>query len=297
MSEHFGENRPMTDIQDAEIAAWVASRRAETAWGRKDQGRIQNGTVNRTTVDALRKVFGHARDAWKLTFPDEPKWSNHRLKERETIGVEIKRGDQQAIADAMPEGYREVWLFSLATGLRLAECFMEWSQVDMEKATATLTQKGGRERQVILGKAAMAILGAQVGKDPAHVFTYVCRRRGGKGGREKRLRQRYPVAYEGLKSAFARAAARLGLKVRFHDARHTMGSAMTRAKGLKAAQRQLGHARIETTAKFYAHVLDDELRDAIDAAIPHIAGREVMAKSSDEAALHKQARARPATIP
>ncbi|MCW2276328.1 integrase [Rhodoblastus acidophilus] len=264
----------MTEIHDADIAAWVAQRRAEKAWGRDKSTRVQNGTVNRTTIDALRKIFGHARESWKLPFPTEPSWSKHRLKERETIGAEVKRIDQQQIAEAMPEGYREIWLFSLATGLRLAECFMTWSQIDMEQATATLTQKGGGQRQVILGRAAMAILATQRGRDPEHVFTYICRRRGGKGltGRDERLilGQSYPVSYSGLKSAFRRAVAHLGLKVRFHDARHTMGSAITRVKGLKAAQRQLGHARIETTAKFYAHVLDDELRDALDAAAPHI---------------------------
>jgi len=271
MVDHFGGDTRMADIRDADVAAWVALRRGETVWGRKTMARIQNGTVNRTTVDALRKVFGHARDAWKLRFPDEPTWSSHRLKERDTIGVEVKRVDQVVIANKMGDGYRDMWLFALATGLRLAECFMTWSQIDMEGAKATLVQKGGGERQVILGRAAMAILAANQGKDETHVFTYICRRRGGKNAKKRLvLGQRYPVTYTGLKSAFRRAVARLGLKIRFHDSRHTVGSAMTRVKGLKAAQRQLGHARIETTAKFYSHVLDDELRDALDAAIPHV---------------------------
>ncbi|MCW2317247.1 integrase [Rhodoblastus acidophilus] len=271
MVDHFGAATNMADIRDADVAAWVALRRGEKAWGKDKTARIQNGTVNRTTVDALRKVFGHARTAWKIRFPDEPTWSNHRLKERETIGAEVKRVDQVAIANKMGDGYRDMWLFALATGLRLAECFMTWSQIDMGGAKATLVQKGGGERQVILGRAAMAILAAQQGRDETHVFTYVCRRRGGKNANKKLvLGERYPVTYTGLKSAFRRAVARIGLNVRFHDARHTVGSAMTRVKGLKAAQRQLGHARIETTAKFYSHVLDDELRDALDAAIPHI---------------------------
>lgn len=53
---------------------------------------------------------------------------------------------------------------------------------------------------------------------------------------------------------------------RFHDHRHTVGSRSTRSTGnLNFTKRLLGHASIATTQK-YAHVLDDDVREAMDGA-------------------------------
>ena len=52
---------------------------------------------------------------------------------------------------------------------------------------------------------------------------------------------------------------------RFHDFRHTFASALLRQTGnLKLVQKALGHANIKTTTR-YAHVLADEVGDAIEA--------------------------------
>ncbi|MBY0393536.1 MAG: tyrosine-type recombinase/integrase, partial [Novosphingobium sp.] len=52
---------------------------------------------------------------------------------------------------------------------------------------------------------------------------------------------------------------------RFHDLRHTAGSRITRAGGLRTAQKVLGHTRIETTAR-YAHVTEADMLSAMEAA-------------------------------
>ena len=76
----------------------------------------------------------------------------------------------------------------------------------------------------------------------------------------------YPVTYEGMKTVWRRTARRLGIALRFHDTRHTAATRLLRRTGnLKLAQQLLGHADIKTTAKFYAHVMVDDLRRALDA--------------------------------
>ena len=53
--------------------------------------------------------------------------------------------------------------------------------------------------------------------------------------------------------------------LRRHDTRHTTGSRFLRVTGnLKATQKLLGHARIETTTR-YAHVLIDDIRSGLEA--------------------------------
>jgi integrase len=53
---------------------------------------------------------------------------------------------------------------------------------------------------------------------------------------------------------------------RFHDFRHTRGTRIVRATGsLAAAKAALAHRSINTTLR-YAHVLDDDVRHALDAS-------------------------------
>ena len=65
------------------------------------------------------------------------------------------------------------------------------------------------------------------------------------------------------------AAALAAAKVngfRLHDLRHTRGTRIVRATGsLAAAKEALKHKRIETTLR-YAHVLDDDVRNALEAS-------------------------------
>ena len=45
------------------------------------------------------------------------------------------------ISSALASGYRDLWRFAVASGLRLAECFLEWEQIDWEAETISVTQK------------------------------------------------------------------------------------------------------------------------------------------------------------
>lgn len=92
-------------------------------------------------------------------------------------------------------------------------------------------------------------------------ITYVANRT-----RDDRIQgNRYPVTYNGLKTAWRRSRSKSDVKdFRFHDMRHTAATRLLRATGnLRLAQRLLGHSDIQTTTK-YAHVTNDDLRDGLD---------------------------------
>lgn len=69
----------------------------------------------------------------------------------------------------------------------------------------------------------------------------------------------------GLDTAFGRAMAKAGIKdFRFHDLRHTTATRLLRQEGnLRMVQKLLRHSDIATTAR-YAHVLDEDLRNALN---------------------------------
>ena len=76
---------------------------------------------------------------------------------------------------------------------------------------------------------------------------------------------RHPLTYHGVKITWRRLRKRAGVVgFRFHDFRHDLASKALRATGnLKTVQRMLNHASIKTTTR-YAHVLDDEVADAME---------------------------------
>lgn len=268
MVDWFGNDRDMGDILDADIAQWVASRRGETIKGAltlKDKSPaplVKPSTVNRSTVDSLRKIFGRARLTWKVRYDSEPDWKTHRLPEPGEQPAELSFTDQERVHTALPDGYRDAVAFALASGLRLENVILEWSQVDWEGGRIKVTQKGGRTHSLPMSRDMRAILSSCKGRDEKWVFTYALRRR---SKTRRILGERYPVTYYGLQIAWRRVVAKLKIDLTFHGLRHTTGTRIMRQTGnIKAAQKVLGHADLATTSKFYAHATEDDVRKALD---------------------------------
>lgn len=269
----LGSDRRLDEIGDSVLAELIAWRRGQTVKGRTKLKAgtaaplVSAATVNRSTVDLLRKLFSHARRKWKIALPGEPDWKEHRLEERGELVREIKAGAQEAdIGAALPSGYRDLWRFALASGLRLAECFLRWEQIDWEAGTITVVQKGQRDHTIPLTREMRAILGACRGHHATWVFCYVSRRTRIRGRLIWERGKRYPVTYSGMKSEWRRKVKTdLDLDLRFHDTRHTRATRLLRKTGnLKAVQRLLGHADIDTTARYYAHVTLEDVREALE---------------------------------
>lgn len=261
---HFGGARLLPSIKDNDITQLVAWRRGQHPKNDPRRGYVAPATVNRTTVDLLRKIFTRARRKWGARFDNEPDWKDHRLKERGEVVRELKADEEGKLALVLPDGYRDLWRFALASGLRLAECFITWPQIDWAARTITVIQKGGRQHIIPLTAEMVAIITPQRGRHPLHVFTYTCKR----GSKARKRGERYPVSYEGMKTAWRRCRGDAGLSdMRWHDHRHTAATRLVRRTGnLKAAQKLLGHADIATTARFYAHVDMDDLRNLLEGA-------------------------------
>jgi integrase len=245
----------------AKLVSWLSGRRK---WDRDDMPRLSAATVNRTGVELLRRVFTRARKQWGAHFSNEPNWEEYRLGEPEERARELHGGEREAIELAVrPDGYADVVAFALASGFRMEECLLRWSEVNWHGRVIEKTGKWGKKIRTRITPAVEAILRPLIGHHPVFVFTYVARHTA--GGRVRG--SRYPIIREGLKIEWRRALARACVSdLRFHDLRHDFGTRVQRACGnIKITQRALNHSRIESTLR-YINVRDDEVTAALEAA-------------------------------
>lgn len=275
--DYFGPSKLLSDISDDEVAKLVQWRRSQNAWGREktkdDQPMrlVSAATVNRSTTLVLKKLFTRAKRTWKYEFPREPSWRDHWLQEPKERVRELKATEGAAIELATRSDYQPVFDFVRATGLRLEECILRWSEVDWQTGWITKTGKGGRLVKTAITSTVRDILLPLRGHHPEFVFTYqAARTRTGKAsykgdGEGRKKGDRYPITYSGLKTQWKRIRAKAKVEdFRFHDFRHDLATKLLRKTGnLKTVQKALSHADIKTTTR-YAHVLDEEVAEALE---------------------------------
>ena len=268
----LGPDKLMTDVTGDDIAKLVAWLRGQRKWGRDDMPLLSPATVNRTGVELLRRVFTRARKQWGAHFPHEPNWNQYRLQEPEERARELHGGEREALELAIrPDGYADVFAFALASGFRMDECLLRWSEVNWHGRIIEKTGKWGKKIRTRITPAIEAILRPLTEHHPVFVFTYVSARNDPR--RRLMKGKRYPITREGLKSQWRVTKARSGVQdLRFHDLRHDFGTRVQRACGnIKITQRALNHSRIESTLR-YINVRDDEVAAALEAAqTPHTA--------------------------
>lgn len=276
--DYFGATRLLSDISDADVAKLVQWRRSQQAWGKKETKDgdpmrfVSAATVNRSTTLVLKKIFTRAKRTWRYEFPLEPNWKDHFLAEPKERVRELKSSEASALELATRVDYQPIFAFARATGLRLEECILRWSEVDWQTGWITKPGKGGNTVRTAITSTVRDIIAPLMGHHPDFVFTYEAARprkadASYKGDGEPRKKgDRYPITYSGLKTQWKRT--RKAAKVqdfRFHDFRHDLATKLLRATGnLKTVQKALSHADIKTTTR-YAHVLDEEVADALEA--------------------------------
>lgn len=260
--DYFGKDKLVNEITDDNVAQMVAWRRGQRRWGRKDMQFISPATVNRSTTEVLQKLFSHARRTWKARFDNEPDWHRHMLKEPQERVRELKVAEGAKLDAFVRADYEPFLTFARATGQRFKECLMlKWSDVDWNERTITTGGKGGRTIVIPITPTVASILWPLRGHDPERVFTYVAQRK--RAGQVKG--RRYPLTVGGAKSQWRRLRSKAGLEnFRFHDIRHDVGTKLLRDTGnLKLVQKALNHSDIKTTTR-YAHVLDEEVAEALE---------------------------------
>ncbi|WP_323845919.1 tyrosine recombinase XerC [Microbulbifer magnicolonia] len=153
-----------------------------------------------------------------------------------------------------------------SSGLRLSELTsLNWRDLDLRAGDVRVTGKGGKSRQLPVGRKAIEALQAwrrtaPPGADDA-VFTTLKGRRLGNRAVQARL------------AHWARASG-AEQRVHPHMLRHSFASHMLESSGdLRAVQELLGHADISTT-QIYTHLDFQHLARVYDSAHPRAKGKK-----------------------
>lgn len=274
--EKLGADTPLASITNAEVARIVALRRGEhrvnraaetvTKHRRRRRPRkppklVSAATVNRSCTEPLRKVLNRARDVWEVPGLKRIAWKLHLLKEpRERVRSATEEEEARLVAALNPR-YHDVVFVAIRLGLRLSECIgLRWDAIDWGSRTITVLGKGDKLAPIPMPLDVRDRLWAIQGRHPERVFSWLPK--GTKRAPEPAWR---PLTANGLDTAFGRALGRAGITdLRFHDLRHTAATRLLRRTGnLKMVQQLLRHEDITTTVR-YAHVLDEDLRAALD---------------------------------
>ncbi|MGY4160235.1 MULTISPECIES: tyrosine-type recombinase/integrase [unclassified Bradyrhizobium] len=269
--EYFGEAKSLTDIDHKaakELVAWrrghrVSRRGKRTKKEEEALPLISNATVNRSATKVLQRLFAFAK-AEGAIFEAEPKWDELILPEPEERVRELKSEEADAIDEAMRDDYGPFFDFVRASGMRLKECVtLRWAEVDFGAKQIVRLGKGGRRVVFPITPAVREILFPLQGQHTEFVFTYVAVYGNKRLGRVRG--QRYPLTYNGAKTAWQRLRALSGVAdFRFHDFRHDFGTKLLRDSGnLKLVQKALNHRDIKSTLR-YAHVLDEDVAAAVE---------------------------------
>lgn len=151
-------------------------------------------------------------------------------------------------------------------GLRVSEALaLRAGDVELELGELrVLHGKGDRARTVGLDPLAAAIVARWSARRleyprPKAGALFCTITRGGAGG---------PVSSSYVRQALARAARRAGVEkaVRPHGLRHTHAAELAReGVPMHLIRRQLGHARLDTTARYVDHLAPREVIDAMRA--------------------------------
>lgn len=256
--EGLGANKLLSEISQRDLQIFFAKRR---------DGR-SSASVNRE-IENARAVWRRAKGT-KYDIGEMPDWKMLTLKVPKKPPRELELLEEDKLLLAMRVDVSDAVDFLLKSGWRRGEVLgLRWEDVSLPRKTAVTQIKGGDFVTRPLTTSLVEIIARQPqcrdheGELIPFVFTYVCQK--SRGGRRKGVR--YPLTPTALRKPFHQARAAAGVdNFRIHDLRHTRGTRIVRATGsLAAAKEALKHKRIETTLR-YAHVLDEDVRNALDAS-------------------------------
>jgi integrase len=262
LNDGLGAAKLLSEISQLDLQEHFARRRGTG---------LANSTINRE-IDNARAVWRRVRNTHDIG--DMPDWKALRLKVAEVPPRELTADEEPALFEEMRDDIIDTVDFALKSGWRKAEVIgLRWSDVNLQTMQAQTRIKGGDVVRRPLTATLLAIIARQPKVGP-FVFTYQAQRTKpafvDKRGRKHPARkkgERYPMTKTALRGPFAAAKAAGGIEAfRFHDLRHTRGTRIVRATGsLAAAKEALKHRDIKTTLR-YAHVLDEDVRNALDAS-------------------------------
>lgn len=252
----FLSREGLGDLADADarvIRAWLA-------W--LHDRKLAKSSIARKLA-TVRSCFRYLARLGVVEFNPARQVRSPRLPKR--LPSFLPKDESKGLLDAETErseaGLRDHALLELlyATGLRVAECCgLDLDDVDRRRGAVRVMGKGGKERVVPAGDAAIEALDAWLsarGEDSGALFT---NSRGGRLGTRSVHR---------IVKRRARAAG-IDRRVTPHTLRHTFATHMLgEGADLRLIQELLGHSRLTTTQR-YTHVSPEHLMKVYDSAHP-----------------------------
>ena len=231
---------------------------------RRDQ--VANATINRT-LQAMGRALRHMQKHHGASMP-ELEFSAAQLPEPKERVRELTLEEQGRLFEQLRPDFMPLVKFALMTGARQGSiCALRWRDIDHGTSRMTFTMKtdsstDAKTMQFPMSREIKALLSTlERSEDPQHspyVFTFEVQNR--KKAPRRRVLQN-STAFEHFRHAVNAADIE---DFHFHDLRHTFATRMLRqTKNIKLVSRLLGHSEITTTSR-YAHVLDDDLANALD---------------------------------
>lgn len=215
---------------------------------KKETMNVSLTTVNRI-LELIRAILNRAHKEWGwLEIPP-----GIRMRKVENRRIRwLTKQEANRLLKELPLHLKEMASFTLATGLRESNITqLKWSQINLDKKHALIhadESKSKRSIPVPLNRQAIAILKAQIGKNPIYVFTY----------------QGTPVT-RCNNHAWQKALIRAGINnFRWHDLRHTWASwHVQNGTPLHELQQLGGWANYEMVLR-YAHLSSEYLMEAAE---------------------------------
>jgi len=236
--------RPLDTITMTEIEAWVkyiAETRGKIAANR-------HYTVLRTCLEHAVEA-GHLRDnpaRYVKKYPENP--PRQRVFSDEELGKVLDA--VRALDDPFERGF---FLLLIETGCRKSEALTaKWDDFDLDGGTWTIpSPKAGKPQTLPLATSTVAML-RRMPRKGEWLFP----------GRKKRTHRTH------VRGPWAQICEAAGLEdVTIHDVRRTYGLAVAKKAGILAASRLLRHHNIQITAKVYAPLGIEDLRQVTEGVL------------------------------
>lgn len=226
-----------------------------------EEKRRRRATANRC-LTVLKSALNHAHHARKVA-SDEAWGTVKPFRNVDTPVVRyLSEAEAKRLANACTKEFRPLVQAALLTGCRYGELVaLQARDFNADAGTLAIrTSKSGKPRHVVLTDEGQRFFEhATAGKTGAAlVFT---RDAGGAWGKSHQQRPLTAACKD----------AKIKPAVRFHDLRHTHGSALA-MKGVPLAviATQLGHADTRMTERHYAHLSPSYVADTIRASFPDL---------------------------
>lgn len=250
MSEYWGYSRSVGEITPRMVEDFRLDLQVP--------GKISNRKVSKASCD---RHLAAGKAAWRHTVDEtipNPFVKVKLYNKDNQITRFLTDEQRRRLLDAakrISKPLYETLIVALGTGLRKSNVLnLRRDQVDFERGTITVIQKGGREHTVVMSAGVKRTLESI--PDNGTPFFWVSPRTG-------------KPYHKDWRRTYLKAKREAGIEnFRWHDLRHDHATSVLKVtRDIKTVKNMLGHTDIKTTER-YAHVLSETLKNAADLVDP-----------------------------